>query len=233
VEAGTYLREFAEAPDGEAAKEFAFVLYASGADGTTIGARGENSVPIVGTPESVAEGMLAQRPGLAVALARRFPLFRVPAANRLIQETSRVNAQFALISALPGVFPAFAVFLPSTSVADTLVLTKNQIMLVMRLAAAHGHRPGYTRQVKELLSTIASALGWRTLARQLVALVPAGVGAALKASIAYSGTVAVGKTALIYYQSGRTLSPTEIRRLYKENLKDARKEVEALRQEAK
>jgi uncharacterized protein (DUF697 family) len=235
--ADEYLVERADAPDAEEAKAFAFVLYASGAAaegagaaaGLTMGARsGANSVPIVGAPEDVAAGIIAQRPDLAVALARRFPLFRVPAANRLIQDTCKVNANFALLSALPGVVPFTAIFLPASSVADTLILTKNQIMLVMRLAAIHGHKPSYTRQIRELLGTIGSALGWRTLARELVGFVPAGIGAALKATIAYSGTFALGKAALWFYQTGRVPSPTEIRALYKDKLKDARAEVKAL-----
>ncbi len=70
--------------------DFAFVLYASGPAGT-VGARGPNSVPIVGSPEDVAAGMIAQRPDLAVTLARRFPVFRVAASNRLINDTCRVK----------------------------------------------------------------------------------------------------------------------------------------------
>lgn len=230
--AADYLTELADPPDAEAAQGFASVLYASGSDGA-ISARGENSVPLVGSPEEVAAGIIGQRPELAVALARRFPLFRLPAATRIINDTCRVNTQFALLSALPGVLPLTAILLPASSLTDTVILTKNQIMLIMRLAAAHGHKPGYTRQVKELLGTIGSALGWRTLARQLVALVPAGVGAALKASIAYSGTYAVGRAALWFYQTGRAPSRDEIRGIYKAKLKDAKKEVEALRNEAK
>lgn len=229
AEADSYLAERAAAPDAEEKDDFAFVLYASGPTGT-IGARGPNSVPVVGAPEDVAAGMISQRPDLAVALARRFPLFRVAASNRLINDTCRVNANFALLSALPGVFPLTAIFLPTSSLADTIILTKNQIMMVMRLAAVHGHKPGYTKQIKELLGAVGSALGWRTLARQLVALVPAGIGAALKASIAYSGTFALGKAALSYYQTGRVLPAKEIRGIYKDKLKDAREEVEAMRQ---
>nr|CAA9281160.1 hypothetical protein AVDCRST_MAG63-3596 [uncultured Armatimonadetes bacterium] len=232
LNADEHLTVLADPPDAETAKLFAFILYAGDA-GETIGARGPNSVPVVGLPDDVAAGMIAQRPDLAVALARRFPLFRVPASNRLINDTARVNANFALLSALPGVIPVVGVLLPASSVADTLLLTKNQIMLIMRLAAAHGQKPGYTRQIKELLGTIASALGWRTLARELVGFVPAGIGAALKGTIAYSGTFALGRAALWYYQTGRVPSPREIREIYKNKMGDAKKEVAALRQEKK
>ena len=225
-----YLTEMADPPDAGSGDDYAFVLYASGSGGT-IGARGTNSVPLVGLPDDVAEGMIGQRPDLAVALGRRFPLFRIPAANRLINDTARVNANFAILSAIPGVVPWTAIVLPASSVADTLILTKNQIMLIMRLAALHGHKPGYTKQIKELLGTVGGALGWRTLARQLAGFVPAGIGVVLKGTIAYSGTFTAGRAALWFYQTGRTLSPKEIRSIYKGKMKEARKEVEELRAE--
>lgn len=229
-EAESYLTELAEPPDADAAAAFAFVLYTSG-PGDILGVRGANSVPLVGLPDEIAAGMIAQRPDLAVALARRFPRFRVAAANRLIKDTCRVNANFALLSALPGVVPLTAIFLPASSVADTLILTKNQLLLIMRLAALHGRKPGYTKQIKELLGVVGGALGWRTLARELVGFVPAGIGAALKATIAYSGTFALGKAALAYYQTGRVLPAKEIRGIYKAKMGEAREEVEALRAE--
>lgn len=226
--AAEFLTEMPHPPDAESAKSYAFVLYASG-PGEQIGARGENSAPVVGLPVDVAAGIIAQRPDLAVTLARRFPLFRAPAAQRLINDACRNNAGFALLSALPGVLPITAIILPASSMADVFILTKNQIMLVMRLAAAFGQKPGYTKQIKEILGTVATAMGWRTVARQVVGLVPAGVGAALKATIAYSGTLAVGRAALAYYEHGQKLTPQEIRKVYNEHLTEAKQEVEAMR----
>ena len=230
VAAAQYVDEREAAPDAAESRDYAFVLYASGGEGT-IGARGPNAVPLVGSPEEVASQMLVQRPDLAVALGRRLPLFRPAAAKKLIDDTSRVNAKFALLSALPGVIPITAIFLPASAVADTIILTKNQIMMVMRLAALYGHKPGYTKQIKELFGTIGGALGWRTVARQLAGFVPAGVGMALKGSIAFAGTYATGRTALWFYQTGRTLAPSEIREIYANKLKDARAEVKAIQRE--
>lgn len=228
-DANDYLREMDEAPESaDAAQAFSFIVYV-GEENETIGVRGDNGVPVVGTLPEVINGMLMLRPSLTLALARRFPVFRLPACNVIIKATSRVNASVALISALPGILPISAIILPVSSLADVILLTKNQIMMVMRLAAAHGKKPAYTRQVKELLGTVGSALGWRTLARELVGLVPGGVGVALKASIAYSGTAAVGKAALWYYQTGKTPSPEAIRAAYGEAETDAKQEVEALR----
>jgi uncharacterized protein (DUF697 family) len=228
-EAENHLREFDAAPDQDASKAFSFMLYA-GPEGEPIGVRnGRNSAPFVGTLEQIVNGMLARRTDLAVALGRRLPAFRAPACALLIRETSRVNAGIAVISALPGLIPPIGpITIPATSVADVLLLTKNQIVLVMRLAAAYGHKPTYKKQIREIIATTGSALGWRTLAREVVGLVPAGIGAGLKAVIAYSGTVAVGRAAQIFYQTGRKATAAEIRAAYEESQDEARQAVQAL-----
>lgn len=77
--------------------------------------------------------LLQTVPGLRLALAHRFPALRRPISEDLIRETSKVNAQFALMSSLPALVPVLGMFLGG--MADILVLTKNQAMLVFKLAA--------------------------------------------------------------------------------------------------
>lgn len=216
-EAAAHLREFDFAPDTDTAKAFAFVVYVPENETDAIGARGLNSVPITApTLTKLADAMIAQQPRLAVPLGRRFPLFRPLASLRIIADASRTNAQIALISGLPGVFPPAAIILPASSIADVLLLTKNQLMMVMRLAATHGKKPGYTQQVKELMGVLGAALGWRTVARELSGFIPIpGVGLAIKAAIAYSGTLAAGRSALLFYQTGRKPTPREVQAAFK------------------
>ncbi|MBC7808792.1 MAG: hypothetical protein H7145_21880 [Akkermansiaceae bacterium] len=217
-EAEAHLREFDTVPDPDTAKAFAFTIYTPENEDDAIGARGVGSVPITApNPAKLAQAMIVQQPHLSVALGRRFPLFRPFACNRIIQDASRTNAQIALISGLPGVFPPAAIILPASSIADVLLLTKNQLMMVMRLAATYGKKPAYTKQIKELMGVIGAALGWRTVARELSGFIPVpGVGLAIKAAIAYSGTLAAGRSALLFYQSGRTPTPKEVQAAYKE-----------------
>lgn len=229
LDARSHFRCFDHTPDPDTARGFTFRLYLAGED-APIGGRDADSVPFSGDLDQVVRAMLELRPSLAVAMARRVPKFRLPACRLLVRSAALANAQLALISALPGVLPVTAPFLPASSLADVVMLTKNQAMLVMRLAAAHGQRPGYTRQVKELLGTIASALGWRTLAREAVALVPAGVGAGFKAAIAYSGTMAVGQAALFFYQKGFRPTAAQIREFEREGRAQAEEEVRRLRE---
>ncbi|MGH9519387.1 MAG: hypothetical protein ACRD2D_07040, partial [Terriglobales bacterium] len=76
--------------------------------------------------------------------------------------------------------------------SDTIFLTANQLSLAFELAALRGEEVSWRAQAGPALGILAAALGWRTLARELVGLIPAGFGLAAKSGIAYSGTWAVG-----------------------------------------
>ncbi|WP_395090704.1 hypothetical protein [Armatimonas sp.] len=191
-----------------------------------IGVRGVKCAPFVGDFEEVIRWIAQSRPMQLVAFGRYLPGMRPVVAQRLILNASANNARFAFLSALPWILPVSLPFLPASSAVDVFVLTKNQAMLVMRLAAAHGHPPGYTQQVKEILGTVAGAMGWRLLARELAGMIPAGIGVAAKTAIAYSGTITVGKAALFYYQKGRQMSAEEIREVHKESEAAAKVEAE-------
>ncbi len=229
-DADAYLREYDEGPDADTASGFSFLIYTAGPD-EPLGVRGPDSIPLVGKLNDIMSDMLALKPKLLVALPRRLPAFRSPASDLLIRSASRANATIALISALPGILPWTAPLLPASSIADVLLLTKNQLVLVMRLAAAFGQKPGYMKQAKELLGTVGGALGWRTLARELAGFVPAGFGVALKATIAYSGTVAVGRSAQWFYQTGKKPTEEQIKEFNREAEAEAKSEVDAIREE--
>src|SRR5439155_23280536 len=74
----------------------------------------------------------------------------------------------------------------------------------------------------ELLPTVGSGVGWRAIARQVVGLVPAGVGAAMRGSIAFTGTRIVGKAAQHYFRSGYHPTREQMRVLYEEAAERAR-----------
>lgn len=219
-----YLLE--KAPEEGIAEASAATFYLQGPD-DPLGVRGVKCAPFVGSFEDAMAWIAQTRSSQGVAFGRYLPGMRAAVAQRLILNASANNARFAFLSALPGILPVTLPFLPASSAMDVLVLTKNQAMLVMRLAAAHGQPPGYTRQVKEILGTVAGAMGWRLLARELAGMIPAGVGVAAKTAIAYSGTITVGKAALFYYQKGRLMTAEEIRRVHQDS--EAEAEAEAKR----
>lgn len=172
--------------------------------------------------------MVAEQPDLRLALARHVPAFRPAVVNCLIAEASRDNAKVALLSALPGVIPYTAFLLPATALGDMVLLTKNQILLLLRIAAAYGKEMDLRERTRELLPVVGSAFGWRAAARELIGLVPGGVGLLVKGCVAYAGTYTVGRSAAVYYSTGHRLSPSRLNQLYGDALKDAAARVRPL-----
>ncbi len=170
---------------------------------------------------AVVKRIVNDLPGLAVALARRFPIFREAAIEYLIREASRVNGQIAMLSAIPGVIPVAGVFLPPAAVADIVLLTKNQILLLLKIAAALGLSYHTRDRLKEIVPVVAGAMGWRSLAREFVGIVPGGVGVLVKGAIAYAGTYVVGKSAHWFWTTGEHLNRKQRERLYRQMLEEA------------
>lgn len=187
----------------------------------------------VADPARAPHLLLERRPDWQLALARHLPGLRLQVADRIIQNFSRVNAEFAVVSSVPQAVPILAPFFPAAAGADILVLTKNQVMMVIRLAAAYGRTPEPRARIREIAPIVGAAFGWRALARELAGLVPAGVGLALKASVAYTGTFVTGRAAVFYYRVGRRPTGIEMRGIRREAARSARtavrEAIEALR----
>jgi uncharacterized protein (DUF697 family) len=80
------------------------------------------------------------------------------------------------------------------------VMTANQARMVLNIAAAYGEELSMER-AKELLGVLAAGFGLRALSRQAVKLIPVG-GWAASAIIAYAGTVAMGRSSILYFERG-------------------------------
>jgi uncharacterized protein (DUF697 family) len=220
AEAEEHIRFFETSPDADTTRAFAFVLYPRGAK-EPVGARSGNGVPLAGELDQLIRGMIEIRPDLAVTLSRRFRRFRPPTCQYILEKTSTENGQIAFWSSLPEVV-TLPITLPFTGIANVYLLTRNQLMMIMRIAAIFGRSPGYTRQTKELLGVVGAALGWRSIARGLLRLVPKGPASPMiNATIAYSGTVAVGRAAMTYYQSGQMPTPEAIQQSYQQSVTEA------------
>jgi len=119
------------------------------------------------------------------ALAARLPSIRGAVCDELISSFSKKNAIIAAAVFIPGV--------------DMPVLTLNQARLVLRLALAHGQEVDRERAV-ELLGVVGLGFGLRTVARELLDLVPVA-GWAVKGAVAYAGTKAIGEAAVRYFEA--------------------------------
>jgi uncharacterized protein (DUF697 family) len=120
-----------------------------------------------------------------VPLAKGYPPLRRAACEEIIRHNARQNA---VVGALP---------IPG---ADMPVMTANQARMVLKLAAAYGEELSMDR-ARELLGVLAAGFGLRALSRQVVKIVPVG-GWAAAAAIGYAGTLAMGRSTMLYFERG-------------------------------
>lgn len=121
-----------------------------------------------------------------LALAANFAFMRKAVAEESVKATSFQNAVIGGVAIIPG--------------ADMPLMTANQAKMVLQIAAAYGETLGVER-IKELAAVVGGGYAFRTVARQLVTLIP-GFGWALKAGIGYSGTYAMGYAAIDFFEHG-------------------------------
>lgn len=151
--------------------------------------------------ERLRSDVLKRNSERAPAFGRALPAFRPIAAKQIIDETSTANAQFSLVSTIPTLIPVIGSI--AAAGADFIVLTKNQVMMLYKLAAVYGRDLSDQRSIlQEVLPVVGAGLVWRTVAREAVALMPFASGAIPKLAIAYGGTMAVGRAAEFYYRTG-------------------------------
>jgi uncharacterized protein (DUF697 family) len=124
-------------------------------------------------------------------LAARLPVVRDAVVDELIRLYARKNALVAAAVFVPGV--------------DLPVLTLNQARLVLRIALAYGQHIDRSR-LPELLGVVGAGFGFRTVARELLDLVPVA-GWAAKGAVAYAGTKALGEAARRYFAAVGSVRP--------------------------
>lgn len=163
-------------------------------------------IPISGkTGENIAEEllptMIEASPEAALVIGHELPAYRRSAGQRIIRNAT-------LLSLAAGIEPIPLIDIP--------ILLGVQIRLVLRLAALYGEPIDTTNvmlHARTLISTMAGGLGFRFLAEQAAKAVPFG-GDFVAGAIAGGATWSMGQVALEYYDSGKQLSPSALRRLY-------------------
>ncbi len=152
--------------------------------------------------EKVAPLLLDSLPTARTSMARQLPTLRQTVVEQIIAETCRVNSQFALAANLPANLPFFGGV--AGNIADFFVLTKNQVMMVLRISAVYGRDLAPTMQVAgELAPIIGGGILWRSVARMATGMMPTLFAAAPKTAIAYVGTYVAGQAARYYFDEGR------------------------------
>ncbi len=180
-------------------------------------------------PERTVRQILAEKPELALPLARTLAPFREPVTSHIIHSVAKENAVFSLATALPDVVPFLSLpWVAGEFASDTAVLTANQVRMAFLLAGASDRDIGYREQRAEIASLIAGAFGWRSLARELAGHIPFGGGLIPKAAIAYAGTWVVGRSIERYYRLGYGLTRAERRAAYDSAIEKGKKIATAI-----
>lgn len=137
----------------------------------------------------LADWFVDRLAGKRMAFSYNFGFIRREVARDAVNVTAWQNALIGGVIIIPG--------------ADMPLMTANQAKMVLQIAAAYGQRLGPDR-IKELAAVAGGGFMFRTVARQLLTLVP-GFGWALKAGIGYAGTLAMGRAAIAYFERGADL----------------------------
>jgi uncharacterized protein (DUF697 family) len=163
----------------------------------------------------VRASLMTRLPKRAPAFGRAYPAFKDAAVRAVLDETAQVNAQFAFVSNIPSMVPVVGSLFAAG--ADFFVLTKNQLLMLYKIAAIHGkdleNRKAF---FQEMASVVGAAMLWRTVARELTSFLPFAAGTIPKVVIAFAGTIVVGRIADYYYRYGRRPSREEILAFYKQ-----------------
>jgi len=149
---------------------------------------GEDAVDVVG--ERLARWLADEISSKRIALAHNFAFMRRAVAEEAVRVTAWQNALVGTVAVIPG--------------ADMPLMTANQAKMLLQIAAAYGEPLG-TERLKDLAAVVGAGFAFRTVARQVVGLVPV-LGWAVKGSFAYGGTIAMGKAAIAYFEQGADLT---------------------------
>lgn len=137
----------------------------------------------------MGEWIIATCRNKRLSFALAFPFVARPLSLEAVNATAVQNAGIGVVVFLPG--------------ADMPVMTANQMKMILQIAAAYGQSMTIER-VKELLAVLGGAFVARSAARNVAALVP-GLGWAVKGGIGYTATIAMGRSAIEYFENGTGL----------------------------
>ena len=133
----------------------------------------------------IADNVASKR----LAFAHNFAFMRRAVAEDAMKTTALQNGILGAVTPIPG--------------ADMPIMTANQIKMLLQIAAAYGQPLGVDR-VKELAAVVAGGYLLRAVARQALVAVPV-LGWAIKGGIGYTGTMAMGRAAVRYFENGADL----------------------------
>ena len=181
-------------------------------------------------PDKLASAVLDRLPAeLQLSAARRLAGLRNVYVRELVNSSSVTNATYAFASSIPEQIPVLSV---PFAVTDMIVLTKNQAIMVYRMALAFGAPPDFQNRIVEIAPVIGGGFVWRQVARSLVGMIPIW-GIIPKVAISYSGTYATGIVAWRWFAYGEILSAAQVRKITAEAMGIGRTRAKELIEQAR
>lgn len=152
--------------------------------------------------------------GREVRLARHLPILRAPVSQKLIDDTSFINASYSLSTGLAEIVPLLDLPL---NLADIIILTKNQALMAYTITLAMGMQAEWRDTMPKITAVVGSAFIWRQMARYLAGLIPV-IGIVPKIVVSYSGTYVIGEAIYQWCANGEKLNSEELKVVYAEAL---------------
>ena len=152
--------------------------------------------------------------GREVRLARHLPILRAPVSQKLIDDTSFINASYSLSTGLAEIVPVLDLPL---NLADIIILTKNQALMAYTITLAMGMQAEWRDTMPKITAVVGSAFMWRQMARYLAGLIPV-IGIVPKIVVSYSGTYVIGEAIYQWCANGEKLNSEELKVVYAEAL---------------
>jgi len=142
--------------------------------------------------------VINSHPKMAVTIGRALPKYRKLASRRIMRESAAVAAAVSF-EPVPGL--------------SIPLLIGVQVRMLLRLAVIYGQDMNVAR-ARELLSAIAGGAAIRYAAQELIKLIP--VAGWITASIVgATGTMALGRVAITFFEAQQKLKDEDLRSLYK------------------
>ncbi len=150
-----------------------------------------------GLADKLIPAIIDSHPQMALTIGRALPRYRKVAAGRVIRES-------AFISSALGAEPIPGAELP--------FLVAIQTRMLLRLSVIYGQEMGVAR-ARELIGAIAGSVAIRYAAQELVKLIP-GPGWLIAGVTAWTGTNALGRAALAFFESQGKIKTSDLQTLY-------------------
>ncbi len=145
-----------------------------------------------------------------IAAARYLPALRPLVADHLVRTTALTNAIYTLLSNTFRFLPVFKTVAP---IADALVINKNHMFMLYKLALLHGTDPDFRARLPEMLATIGAGYAWSAVGDRIEQLIPL-LHVVPKAATAYATTYIAGVGAWRQYAFGEVTNPEVVKQLF-------------------